>query len=367
MHAIAFFSNLYKLRHMKLFTDTTLRRIDPKGVLRSVLLVPEQAEQAWKESRKVQLPARYRKAQHIVVAGMGGSLLGTHILDGLYQDRLKLPLTMVNGYSLPNSVDSTTLVLLSSYSGTTEEVLSCAKEARRRKAMRLGISLGGRLLQDLGRDRVPFYQIIETHNPSHQPRVGVGYSVFGQLGLLRSFFNVAPGEVPKAIEHARKIRRVWTETKSGIAHLKTTLRQFQGKQPVMVASEFLAGNAHVFSNQWNESGKLFSRYHILPELNHHLLEGLDAPRSIVKNSLFVFLESSLYRKENQKRMRLTEEIVQKQGARVLRLPMTGTTKLAQSLEALFISGIMTTAYAILKGVDPAKIEWVDYFKKRLAK
>lgn len=352
---------------MKLFSKKTLDQIDPKGVFESVLAVPEQAEHAWKDSKKIKLPKRFSKATHIAICGMGGSLLGPHILKELCIDRLHVPVTLVNGYELPASVDRSTLVVLSSYSGTTEEVLACEKQAKKRTTLRLGISLGGQVIAQLKREGMPYYQIEETFNPSHQPRVGIGYSVFGQLGLLRKYFGITHDEVLSAVRHSKKIRVSWTETKTGVEQIRELLHLFKNSAPVIIASEFLAGNAHVFQNQWNESGKLFARYHIIPELNHHLLEGLDAPKEVVKESVFVFLDSPLYHERNRKRMRLTKRIVEKQGAKTYVLSVKGGTKLAASLEVLFLTGLLTTAYAIKQGINPVAIRWVDYFKKQLGK
>ncbi len=352
---------------MKLFTDAYIKRIDPTGVFASVLAVSDQAAQAWKESRKVVLPTVYRKASHIVICGMGGSLLGAHLLTRLYEDRLRVPLTLVNGYNLPKSVDGKTLVVLSSYSGTTEEILACARAAQKVTRMRIGITLGGKLLQGLRRANKPVYQIVETYNPSHQPRVGVGYSVFGQLGLLRSYIGVGNSEVQNAIGHANKIRHQWAQTAAGIAKTRKLFQFFKDRMPVIIASEFLEGNAHVFSNQLNESAKSFSRYHVVPELNHHLLEGLDNPKAVVKKSAFLFLESSLYSPKNQRRMLLTKKIAQTQGAHVESLHIQGQDKLSAVLELLFISGYFSTAAAINQGIDPSEIQWVHYFKKHLAK
>jgi len=364
---LQYFYVLGTLGAMKLFTDAYLNRIDPSRVFASVLAVPEQAAHAWKDSRKVRLPASFKKAHHIAICGMGGSLLGPHMLTRTYEDRLRVPITLVNGYTLPKSVDAKTLVVLSSYSGTTEETLTCAREAKKVTRMRIGISLGGKLLAMLRRFNRPVYQIVETYNPSHQPRVGIGYSIFGQLGLLRSYFGVTDAEVKRAIRHAENIRHSWNATATGIANTKKLFRFFKDRMPVIIASEFLEGNAHVFSNQMNESAKSFSRFHIIPELNHHLLEGLDHPKAVVRKSAFLFIESPLYGSRNQKRIRLTKKIARVQGARVESLKIQGKDKLSAALELLFISGYFTTAFAIHQGIDPAEIQWVNYFKKHLAK
>ena len=45
-----------------------------------------------------------------------------------------------------------------------------------------------------------------------------------------------------------------------------------------------------FRNQINESGKFFSAYLDIPELNHYAMEGLVNPKSNHKNLLFFFFE-----------------------------------------------------------------------------
>ena len=136
-----------------------IKALDQKNYLASVEELPRQCEQAWEEVKAVVIPPEYRKAENIVVVGMGGSGLGSWLIDSLLADRLKVPFEVVNDYALPLSVNEKTLVVLSSYSGTTEEVLTAFEEAYRRRAMCLGIAVGG-TLADLMKERdLPFFLI----------------------------------------------------------------------------------------------------------------------------------------------------------------------------------------------------------------
>jgi glucose/mannose-6-phosphate isomerase len=352
---------------MKIFSTSYLKRFDPNEVMATVLLIPDQARQAWQESSRIKLPRAYALARHIVVCGMGGSLLGPHIIKEMFADRLDVPLTLVNGYDLPASVDRQTLVVLSSYSGTTEEVLSCEQQSRRLTKLRLGISLGGELLKRLKRQNVPYYQIHETYNPSGQPRMGVAYSIFGLLGLLKSHLGVRPAEVYEAIRHTEKVRNIWTDRTDSVATLRRLSVLFRDRVPEIIGSEFLAGNAHVFANQWNENAKTFAGYHVIPEMDHHLLEGLTHPRAVVKRTAFVFLDSPLLHERNRKRIKITKKIIEKQGAKTEHMLLSGPTKLAASLEALFIGSLITTVYSLYEHIDPVQIPWVNFLKKSLAK
>jgi hypothetical protein len=79
------------------------------------------------------------------VLGMGGSTLGSHVIKALYADTLPVPVEIVNGYHVPASVTAKTLVIVSSYSGTTEEPVAAGKEALAKKAKVVTISSGGTL------------------------------------------------------------------------------------------------------------------------------------------------------------------------------------------------------------------------------
>ena len=102
-----------------------IKNLDPRGVLASTQQFPDQCDQAWKESSHLAFPASYQPIYNIVVAGMGGSRFTPITIKELFRDRIKKPYEIVDQYTLPSYVGRDTLVILSSYSGTTEEVLAC--------------------------------------------------------------------------------------------------------------------------------------------------------------------------------------------------------------------------------------------------
>ncbi len=62
---------------------------------------------------------------------MGGSAIAADLVVGAYRERLRVPVTVVRDYYLPGWIGENTLVILSSYSGGTEETLTCASQATR--------------------------------------------------------------------------------------------------------------------------------------------------------------------------------------------------------------------------------------------
>lgn len=332
-----------------------MKKMDPSGVLESTTMFPDQCEQAWKEASAIQFPESYAPIYNIVVSGMGGSRFTPRTIKELFRDRIKEPYEIVEDYTLPSYVDSDTLVILSSYSGTTEEVIRCGEDAKRRGAKITAISQ--KAIAPVG------YSFDPKHNPCGQPRIGGGYMLMGHLGILAalSLIDINEKEVFEAISYIRKIANSSKEQAKQLAMM------LKNTHPFIVTSEFLRGFGNGFANQINETAKMISDPRNIPELNHHLMEGLLRPETLHQSGLFVFFESDLYSDSIRKRYRITKEVVEKQSIKTHSIKLQGPTKLAQTLEAFTLSGFTTFYMAMLYDTDPVAIPWVDYFKEQLAK
>lgn len=349
-----------------------MKKLDPSGVLESTGMFADQCQQAWSESSVLTYPKSYDQIYNVVVCGMGGSRFTPRTIKELYKDRIKEPYEINEDYTLPSYVDKDTLVVLSSYSGTTEEVLSCAQEALKRGAKLSGVMMNGNgsIRTFLKHNNVPGYYFDPKFNPCGQPRIGGGYLLMGHAGLLKSLglLDLSDTEVVEAIEFARtfglSLKADVTLDKNQAKKLANTLLD---THPFIVTSEFLRGFGNGFANQINETAKMISDPRFISELNHHLMEGLKRPESLHHNGLFVFILSKLYSNVIQKRFRITKEVVEKQNVKSLEISLTGPSMLAQVLEAYTLSGYTTFYMAMLYDTDPVAIPWVDYFKAELAK
>lgn len=347
-----------------------LQKLDPSGVLESTGKFADQCRQAWAEASAIQFPNTYRDIQNIVVCGMGGSRFTPRTIKELYKDAIRLPYEIVEDYALPAYVGPSTLVVLSSYSGTTEEVVSCGKDAIARGAKLTGVAMGGAIDEMLRSQSVPAYLFTPTHNPCGQPRIGGGYMLMGHLGLLSALgaIDVNPSEVKEAISFVAELAGSYTASVSTDQNeAKKFATLLKDTHPFLVTAEFLKGFGNAFANQINETAKMISDYRYISELNHHLMEGLMRPDTLHTNGLFVFFESDLYSTSIRKRFGITKTVVVKQNVKTHSVTLQGKTKLAQVLGAYALSGFTTFYMAMLYDTDPIAIPWVDFFKAELAK
>lgn len=349
---------------------TKIKKLDSGKVLPSIQMLGEQIKQSWQEFKKVKLPKDYQNINKVVINGMGGSGLPGHILRSVFFDQLKVPVGVINSYQLPASLDKNTLYIISSYSGMTEEPLSTFSSAKKRGARIFGITSGSILASWIKSGQLPGFIFKPKFNPSAQPRMGLGYSfgahlaLFEKLGLIK----ISDSQIKNCLANLSKLQTKFAiEKPTGSNLAKKLALQIQNKIPVVVAAEFLSGNAHVLANQFNESAKNFSVYFLISELNHHLLEALSFPRTNSKNLFFLLFDSKFYYYKNRTRTKITQHIVTKNKIKSFIYPLTTNDKLSQSFEMLLFGSYLSFYLAILNNVNPAKIPWVDYFKKELKK
>ncbi|MEK7523149.1 MAG: SIS domain-containing protein, partial [Patescibacteria group bacterium] len=272
-------------------------------VKKSMNLFTEQIKDSFEKSLGIILPNEYQQVKNIVACGMGGSRFPHYIVKELFKEEISVPYLINDDYNLPGFVDDNTLVILSSYSGMTEEVLTVGKKAYEKKAKIIGISDGGELRDFLGQINAPSYFFNPVFNPSGQPRIGFGYLIGGILGLLLNLkiLNYPKDKIISAVNNI-KIKEIENEAEQ-------MAKKIFNKYPYYIVSEFLTGVGNAIANQTNETAKSISSFRVIPELNHHLMEGLKNPNELKRISIFIFFFSKLFSSSIQKRFIITKEIV----------------------------------------------------------
>lgn len=347
-----------------------VKRIDKKNVYSSVVFLTKQCVHAWDDAEKTNIPTDYNNFENIVFTGMGGSGLAARVIESAFFEELPLSILKINDYDIPGFVGSKSLVICSSYSGSTEETIENLKQAINKKAKWIAIGTGGPLIEKAKENKVPYYQIVPKFNPCNQPRMAIGYSIVGQLSLSSKLglVKISKEDILKTIKVMNKVvEENKIEVKSSQNFAKKLALSMKNKIIVLVSSKHLIGASHVFNNQLNENSKTFSSDFSIPELNHHLMEGLKNPSSNKKNLFFVFINSKEYPEKIQKRYQVTKEVVEKNKIKYKEINLKSKGKLNQVFELIQFGAFVNFYLSILYKQDPAPIPWVDYFKEKLSK
>ncbi len=344
--------------------------LDSQNMLGSIEQIGSQIQQMWDLAKTITFTHKPEEITNVVVAGMGGSVLGTHVIQTVFKNELKVPVVIAPDYEVPSFVNEHTLVIASSYSGTTEETLAAIKDAQAKGAQICGITSGGPLAEWL---RTNGYQALvfdPTYNPCNAPRMGLGYSIFGQMALFSAagLLQVDQKDFEEVLEIIAAMHLSYgVDVAQDSNAAKLLAFQMLDRIPIVTVAEHLEGMAHVFANQLNENAKNYSEFRVIPEINHHLLEGIQFPESNQAHLLFVTTHSDLYALSNQRRLNLTEDIFDQKHVDFVSHTLTAKTKITQAFEFLMLAAYSSYYLALLNNQNPTPIPSVDWLKAELKK
>ena len=246
----------------------------------------------------------------LIVCGMGGSAIGGDLAAGILGSRALRPLRTVRDYVLPPDVGPGTLVLAASYSGNTEETLTCFEAAGEAGAPRIALTTGGKLAEAARGAGVPVIGV-----PSGmQPRAAVVYMVVGALGCAAAC-GAAPSlrdEIEAASELLRRLAEAATDEDS---HPRRLARALHGRIPVIYGAAGTAPVATRWKTQVNENAKRPAFAAALPEADHNEICGWERPGDLAA----VFLEPPGSHPRLGLRIDATIEIIESAGAPVHRV------------------------------------------------
>jgi glucose/mannose-6-phosphate isomerase len=346
---------------MKDFSDLdAIRKIDPQDTLGSTELAVKQCQAAWDEVHTIELPEEgIGEIENIVCCGMGASIYGGLVLKSLLGRSTTRPIDIVSDYHIPAYVNDKTLVILTSYSGTTEETVSCMHEAKAVGAKMLIITKGGVMADFAKTNSIPSYVFEPKLNPAGVPRLGNGYTIVGLLGILSRLGIIDLEEKEISDTFARLLERQGEIKKRAMIDYE----KFETEIPVIIAAEHLFGNAQILRNQFHETGKTFSCFFMVPDLNHHLMEGLQFPKDAKLRFLIISTEN--YGSKIQQRMELTKDVIKQNGHEVVEFKTSSATIYEDFFETLIYGAYLTLFVALSHDQNPAINPFVDYFKEKL--
>jgi glucose/mannose-6-phosphate isomerase len=299
----------------------------------------------------------------VIVAGMGGSAVGGRLAAGAIGRRLARPLVVTDGYALPGWAGPDTLVLCSSYSGSTEETLAAYDDAGGRGAPRIAVTTGGPLAERARRDDVPVIPV----PGGFQPRAAVGYSLVSALEAA-ALCGAAPSlrdEIEAAAALAETLAAEWGPDGAEDGEAKALARRLHGTVPVIAGAELAASAAYRWKCQINENAGMPAFCSVLPELDHNEVVGWPAAGGFGRFSA-VFLEDPGNHPRNRLRSELTADQAAAGAVVVERVTARGETATERLVSLVLLGDLVSLYLAVLRGEDPASIPPIDQLKAALA-
>jgi len=298
-----------------------------------------------------------RPIRNVMVTGLGGSGIGGTIVSQLVQDQMEVPMLVNNDYGLPSWVNQDTLVIVSSYSGNTEETLSALEVAQERGAEIACISSGGKLV-DICEEKGYNYIQIPTGIP---PRGSFGLNspqvlyVLHKYGLISGDFEAQLLAAADRLDQDEETIR--TQAKELAESVNDTV-------PIIYADAAYTGVAIRLRQQINENAKMLCWHHVFPEMNHNELVGWAGGD---KRFSVILMRTESDHIRTQLRMNLSKSIFQKHTDNVVEMHAKGNSTIERSYYLIHLGDWLSVILADMRSVDAIEVDVIDYLKGELAK
>ncbi len=294
----------------------------------------------------------------IFVSGMGGSGIGANFVQELTRSELKIPFVVGKGYEIPNFVGKNTLVVISSYSGNTEETLNALELAIPTGAKIVCVSSGGKIL-----DKAKALNLDYVTLPSgwSSPRACLGYSLTQQLFILNKL-KLISNKIIKQLDGAVVLleKNQTALNKEG----EKIAEKMLGFIPVIYATDRMESVAVRFRQQINENSKLLCWHHVIPEQNHNELVGW---RGGDDKYLVVYFRSKDDYARNSLRIDISKKIIGEYTPHIIELWSKGRNLTEQMMYLVHLGDFISCHLSDLRGMDSVEIKVIDYLKAELAK
>jgi glucose/mannose-6-phosphate isomerase len=322
-------------------------------MLEEVLAIPDHVRDALWRVETAKVPPV--DSQGVLVCGMGGSAIGGDLAAGALGDRLTRPLLTVRGYRLPSWADKSWTVLGSSYSGETEETLSCFEAAAGLGARRVAATTGGSLAEAARDADVP---VIGLPGILPAPRTAVAYMLVCAAEVA-ALSGVAP-RIRDELEAAA------ASLDGGADRLRSAAEEVVGQigsaLPVVHGADLTVPAARRWKTQLNENAKIPAQWSELPEANHNEICGWEGAGA---TQAAIFLEDRDQTRRERRRIEVTAEAVVAAGAPAIRLETQGATRAERLLWAVMLGDLVSLRVAEERGVDPLPVTAIDDLKAAL--
>ena len=307
-------------------------------------------------------PLAVRPAE-VLVCGMGGSAIAADLLAPL-AEAAGLRLAVRRDYGLPGWLRDGTPVVLSSYSGNTEETLAAAAAARGRDLPLYALTTGGELAALCARPGGP---TLAARLPGGlPPRAALGHGL-GALATLLDRLGAVPGladGIPAAVAAldagiARLDEAAGEDAPAAARLLGRTAVVYTGSAEAHAAGRRLKA-------QVNENAKAPVRLAELPEADHNDIVGWEALHARRDDFVLLLLRSRDESARATQRLELTRELLRGEFHAVDEFAATADSPLARILEMVQFGDYLSCYLASAAGIDPMPVARIDALKRGLA-
>ncbi|MHA2370079.1 MAG: bifunctional phosphoglucose/phosphomannose isomerase [Candidatus Hodarchaeales archaeon] len=349
-----------------------IKMIDSESQFEMMTRWPMLLNEAIEHAEQLPLPEKivlgsrtlhYRQEfSNVLICGMGGSAIGGAYTEAYIRDHLDIPIIISKKHHPPKFVSPSTLVIVCSYSGNTEETIQNFLAVIEREAPVIAISSGGMLTNYCKSLGIPILGLASGYRPRASlpllfPPIPILISRIVRSFDYSSDFNEAINLIDE-MEDEISPSSIFLDNPA-----KQVAGSIAGTIPMVCSS--IGCISYRMRCQLNENSKLPAMDLEFPELGHNHIMGLEShPRNLSHLSL-ILLALKSESKAISARADYLKELALDLHIPVHRYKARGNSLLAQMLSLTYFGDYVSLYASVLRGMDPSSTVTIDTMKAKI--
>ena len=331
---------------------STLEKFDPQGMHKVYDRWPEIARESFESSRD---PVEFNQVDHIVFSGMGGSGAIGDIFSSILS-KTKIHVNVVKGYHLPQTVDSSTLVVAVSISGNTAETLSVLDSANKLGSKIIAFSSGGKMQDYCTKNKIEYRNIPQYHSP----RVSFTSYLYTMLNVLHSILDLKQNDVIESINELEKLNRSICSLNLTESNTSLSLAEWISDIPMIYYPFGLQAAAIRFKNSLQENSKSHAIAEDVIEACHNGIVSWEKSSNVHP----ILLRGADDYIKTKERWEVLKEFFENHKIEYQEILSVKGSILSKLINMIYLLDYSSIYLAVLRKIDPSPVKSIDFVKER---
>ena len=330
-----------------------IHRYDSKKMYEAYDYWPKSAKEHYeKDFSKLEID----NVDHIVFAGMGGSGTIGDIISSILS-KTNIHVNVVKGYLLPKTVDSNTLVVATSISGNTDEVLSILKNSENSKAKFISFSSDGNLEKISIENNIKHVKISQ----SHSPRASLPSFLYSILNVLENVIPIKKNDIVESISKLEKTQKLISSSNLNEKNPSLSLANWIKNIPIIYYPLGLHAAAIRFKNSLQENAKVHAISEDVIEACHNGIVAWENKTSVQP----ILIQGHDDYIKTKERWKIFKEFLQSRQIDFKEVNSDEGNILSKIMYLIYLLDYSTIYHAIESKIDPTPVKSIEFIKKRL--
>ena len=264
---------------------------------------------------------------------------------------------VIKGYLLPKTVNSNSLVVITSVSGNTDETVNILKAAAKINCKLIAFSSGGKIEEFCKKNVINYKKIPIIHSP----RASFPLFLYGILNVLEPFLPIKREDIIISINNLEKQKKKISTMNLNDKNPSILLAKWISSTPIIYYPWGLQASAIRFKNSLQENVKLHAITEDVIESCHNGIVAWDEPSNIQP----ILIQGDKDYFKTKERWNVLKEFFRLKEIKYYEVTNNDENILSKLMNLIYFLDYTTIYKAIMLKRDPTPVEPINFIKRKL--